>query len=132
MPAPRKPTPTAQPSFSPRLRVLVGDEIALGPGKARLLELVGETGSIAGAASAMGMSYMRAWTLVRTMNRCFPEPVVVSVRGGARRGGARLTPAGREALALYREMESACAAASARPWRRLAAMLAPRGKPRSI
>ena len=48
----------------PRIRLLMGDIVALGPGKARLLEAVGETGSIAAAARAMDMSYRRAWLLV--------------------------------------------------------------------
>src|SRR5258706_10914356 len=37
-------------SLQPRLRVRVGDEIALGPGKVELLELVQQTGSITEAA----------------------------------------------------------------------------------
>lgn len=48
----------------PRIRLLIGDAVALGPGKARLLEAIGDTGSIAAAARAMGMSYARAWQLV--------------------------------------------------------------------
>lgn len=36
----------------------------LGHGKIRLLELLGETGSIASAGRRMGMSYRRAWLLV--------------------------------------------------------------------
>ena len=41
------------------IRIDLGRETALGPGKARLLELVDAEGSIRGAASAMGMSYRR-------------------------------------------------------------------------
>lgn len=89
----------------PRLRVMLGREIALGPGKADLLELIGEHGSIAEAARLLGMSYMRAWNLVRTMNACFRKPLVEAARGGQGRGGARLTPAGMRALELYRSME---------------------------
>ena len=78
----RKPKPITVKRISPRLRVLYGNEIALGPGKADLLAVVAETGSIREAAERMHMSYMRAWTLIRTMNRCFKEPLVVSIRGG--------------------------------------------------
>ena len=53
------------------LRLLLGDEIALGPGKAELIERIARTGSISAAAREMGMSYTRAWKLVRTMNACF-------------------------------------------------------------
>src|SRR5437667_9894211 len=70
------------PRFFPRMRVLCGEDIALGPGKADLLALIGETGSIRESAERMGMSYMRAWTLIKTMNACFREPVVVTLGAG--------------------------------------------------
>jgi molybdate transport system regulatory protein len=89
----------------PRLRVMRGRDIALGPGRVDLLELIGETGSLRAAAERMGMSYMRAWTLVKYTNCCFRAPVVKAVRGGKTGGGAELTEAGREAVALYRRME---------------------------
>jgi molybdate transport system regulatory protein len=95
-------------SARPRLRVLVGHTIALGPGKAELLERLQASGSITKAAQEMKMSYMRAWTLIRTMNRSFNKPVVVSNHGGASGGGAQLTATGRAVLALYREMETEC------------------------
>jgi molybdate transport system regulatory protein len=90
----------------PRIRVVFGRDIALGPGKAELLEHIARTGSLRRAAAAMDMSYMRAWTLVRTMNRCFKKPVVVAKRGGAEGGSATLTDTGKAALALYRQMEA--------------------------
>jgi molybdate transport system regulatory protein len=80
-----------------------GDVILLGPGKADLLEAIGDSGSIRGAAKELGMSYMRAWSLVRTMNEAFLEPLVESTRGGA--GGATLTREGAKVLALYRRMQ---------------------------
>jgi molybdate transport system regulatory protein len=91
-------------SLHPRLRVICGESIALGPGKVDLLELVFKTGSIREAADRMGMSYMRAWTLIKTMNACFREPLVEAVRGGSKHGGAKLTATGREsAQALSRD-----------------------------
>jgi molybdate transport system regulatory protein len=59
---------TVPVTIRPRWRVMWPDEIALGPGKAELLALVEETGSINEAAHRMGMSYMRAWSLIKTMN----------------------------------------------------------------
>ena len=94
-------------SLRPRFRVVCGTAIAFGPGKADLLEALERTGSITEAASRLKMSYMRAWTLIRTMNRCFYEPLVISVRGGTHGGGgAQLTAAGSKVLALYRRMEA--------------------------
>ena len=109
----------------PRLRVLRGDEVALGPGKVALLEAIGRERTMAGAARALGMSYMRAWTLARTMNRSFRAPLVRTGRGGAAGGVTALTPAGARAVRLYREMEHASLRASARPWARLRRLLRP-------
>src|SRR5579859_7645630 len=90
----------------PRIRVVFGRDIALGPGKVELLEHIGRTGSLRKAAAAMDMSYMRAWTLVQMMNRCFKNPVVVTKRGGVEGGAALLTETGEIVLALYRRMEA--------------------------
>ncbi|MCE5182618.1 MAG: LysR family transcriptional regulator [Betaproteobacteria bacterium] len=86
-------------------RILIGPAIAIGPGKADLLEGIGRTGSISAAARAMNMSYRRAWLLVDTMNRCFKQPLVAAQTGGKGGGGAQITDLGREILHHYREME---------------------------
>ena len=93
------------PVPAPRLRILLGRAIAIGPGKAELLRLIEEMGSISAAAREMGMSYRRAWTLVETMNGAFREPVVAAAIGGRGGGGAQVTDFGREALNRYRAME---------------------------
>src|SRR5271166_3816786 len=100
-----KSSPARLPALHPRFRIVCGREIAFGPGKADLLALIGQTGSINQAAKRMGMSYMRAWSLVRTMNRSFRKPLVLATHGGAGGGGAQLTETGRQILALYRQME---------------------------
>ena len=76
------------------LRIEFDEERAIGPGKARLLELIQEHRSIAAAGRAMGMSYRRAWLLVDDLNHCFDEPVVLAQHGGRAGGGAALTPFG--------------------------------------
>ena len=86
-------------------RVVVAGERALGPGKADLLELISETGSISAAAKRMNMSYSRAWQLVDVMNHAFKKPLVRTATGGARGGGAEITPEGRNVLVLYRRMQ---------------------------
>ncbi len=107
-------------SVRPRIRIIDEDGvIALGPGKADLLEAIAQHGSIRAAASAIDMSYMRAWNLVRTMNGAFRSPVVEKVRGGPRQGGARLTSRGDAVLDLYRRMERRSTAAIANEWRAL-------------
>ena len=103
-------------SLLPRLRIVSGKKIAFGPGKAELLALIAETGSIGDAAKRMKMSYMRAWSLVQTMNGCFKEPLIAAARGGQERGGAELTEAGRRVLKLYQLMEAASLKASKSHW----------------
>lgn len=110
-------------SLRPRLRILCGEDIALGPGKVDLLALIAETGSIREAAERMHMSYMRAWSLIRTMNRCFKEPVVVAVRGGKEGGGARLTETGRKAFKLYEAMINDCVRVTNARWKELQRLL---------
>jgi molybdate transport system regulatory protein len=97
---------TVRKRFKSHFRVYCGEDIALGPGKVELLHHISETGSISEAARRMGMSYNRAWLLVRTMNRCFKEPLVLATRGGDTHGGAELTRTGKQMLELYQEMES--------------------------
>src|SRR5258706_2882531 len=97
--------------LEPRWRLMLGPAIAIGPGKAALLEAIAETGSISAAGRRMGMSYRRAWLLVKTMNACFKEPLVDAAKGGVKGGGAQLTRAGERALQSYRRMEARAAKA---------------------
>jgi molybdate transport system regulatory protein len=95
------------------LRVVLGSEVVVGPGKAELLEGIAETGSIAAAGRRMGMSYKRAWMLVEAMNTMFAAPLVDAAKGGAGGGGAALTPLGSRILAAYRRLEAQAAEAGA-------------------
>lgn len=113
----------ATPGVTLRLRLMFGDRLMLGPGKAELLARIEETGSIAAAGRAMGMSYRRAWALVEEMNAAFRAPLVASARGGAGGGGASLTPEGREVLAAYQTLLAATEAAAAPGVGRIAALL---------
>jgi molybdate transport system regulatory protein len=87
-----------------KLQLYCGDEIAMGPGKADLLEAIAREGSISAAGRALGMSYRRAWMLVDTMNRCFRTPLIETHPGGGQQAGAKLTAAGETALAAYRAL----------------------------
>ncbi|HUW37386.1 MAG TPA: winged helix-turn-helix domain-containing protein [Rhodocyclaceae bacterium] len=90
----------------PKIRILIGAVVAIGPGKANLLEAIGRSGSISAAAREMGMSYRRAWLLVDGMNASFAEPLVETATGGNRGGGARLSAYGVEVLRRYRALEA--------------------------
>jgi molybdate transport system regulatory protein len=108
----KPPAPSPDP-LRLSIRIALGADMRLGPGKADLLERIGATGSIAAAGRSMGMSYKRAWMLVEEMNRAFRDPLVVPVRGGAQGGGARLTDSGAAVLAHYRKLQDITAEAGA-------------------
>lgn len=84
-----------------RVSIVFESGARIGPGKAKLLESIRDTGSISAAAREMGMSYKRAWVLLDSINRAFIEPVVTAAPGGAGGGGASLTPFGTELLERY-------------------------------
>ena len=106
-------------ALRPRLRVMRGSHIALGPGKVELLDHILERGSIVRAAKRMGMSYMRAWTLIRTMEACFKQRLVQTQRGGKQGGSADLTETGRKVTAIYHGMEEDCLRATRRGWQKM-------------
>ncbi len=112
-------------SSGPRLRVLLGSTIAIGPGKADLLEAIGRSGSISAAAREMGMSYRRAWLLVEAANKAFREPLVSTATGGSGGGGAQLTDFGLQVVERYRAMELHAAAAIAPEFAAFRKLLAP-------
>ncbi len=109
------------------IRIGFDESRALGPGKVRLLELIGETGSISAAGRAMEMSYRRAWLLVDELNRAFENPVISAQPGGKSGGGAHLTDWGRDVIAHYRRIEKLAAAAVADEVALLHARLTPNG-----
>lgn len=96
----------ARPVLKIKLQILCGDEIAMGPGKADLIEAIEAHGSISAAARAIGMSYRRAWLLVDTMNRCWKAPIIETAPGGTARAGARVTAFGKDVLGLYRALQA--------------------------
>ena len=91
------------------LRVVLRDGVAMGPGRADLLQGIAELGSIAAAGRAMGMSYRRAWLLMDETARAFGGTLVVAAQGGRSGGGARLTERGIAVLEAYRRLEGKAA-----------------------
>jgi molybdate transport system regulatory protein len=87
------------------IRVSIDDAGAMGPGKARLMELIQETGSIRAAAKAMKVSYRRAWMLLRETEDIFGAPVLERQTGGKGGGGTALTRRGQKIVAHYRAIE---------------------------
>ena len=95
-----------------RFRVVLRPGVALGPGKADLLEAIRDTRSLTAAAARFGMSYKRCWSLVQELNAAFRAPLVETEKGGTGGGGgARLSDLGGHVLDRYRQMEADAGAA---------------------
>ncbi|HWQ39729.1 MAG TPA: winged helix-turn-helix domain-containing protein [Burkholderiales bacterium] len=119
----RSAAPASRAALKPQIRIMFRRAIAMGPGKADLLEAIADTGSISAAARKLGMSYRRAWLLVDTMNRCFERPLVQTATGGSRGGGARVTELGQDVIRRYRAMDRKATAAVARELAEFAALM---------
>lgn len=90
------------PALKIKIQIYCGEEIAMGPGKADLLDAIASEGSISAAGRKLKMSYRRCWMLVDVMNRCWAMPLVATSSEGA-----RLTDYGVQIVARYRAMQAA-------------------------
>ena len=77
----------------------------LSSGRAELLRLIDETGSLTKSAEKMKMSYRHAWGIIQKINKSVGEDIVISERGGKEGGRTVLTEAGKKILKLYLEKE---------------------------
>jgi molybdate transport system regulatory protein len=110
-----------------KIRIDIGQDALIGPGKVELLETIQKTGSIRSAAAAMKMSYRRAWILLQETQMIMGAPVIDAKTGGARGGGAVLTETGRALVSHYRRIEKLAAKSAAVDLRALT-RIAGRGK----
>ncbi|MCG5074786.1 TOBE domain-containing protein [Paraburkholderia tagetis] len=76
-----------------------------GAARIALLAAIRETGSITGAAKAVGMSYKGAWDAIDAMNNLAGEPLVVRATGGKGGGGTTLTPRAQRLIATFGAIE---------------------------
>ena len=90
--------------LDPRIKLWVEKDglLVLSDYRARLLQHVAETGSLAEAAQRMGLSYRRAWGKIREIEQNLGVRLVQSEVGGAGGGGSRLTREGERLIALYK------------------------------
>ncbi|MCY3881922.1 MAG: LysR family transcriptional regulator [Chloroflexi bacterium] len=95
------------PSSEPRQKLWIetGGQLVMSDYRVRLLELVAETGSLAEAASALGLSYRRAWGKVKEIEANLGRPLVRSEVGGAGGGRTLLTPQAEELVTAYRRFQ---------------------------
>lgn len=90
--------------LQPKLKVWVvfRDRTKFGDGRAQLLELIDELGSIKKAVARFGMSYRSAWGYIQELEKAAGFKFVARQPGGGRRSGTRLTKKGRDFLQRYR------------------------------
>jgi len=81
-----------------------------GPGIATLLSRVREHHSLRAAAASMEMAYSKAWRIIRTAESAFGCKLLLTTTGGARGGGAVLSPEAEKLLEAY---EAYCAEVNA-------------------
>ena len=88
-----------------KLWIETGGQLVMSDYRVRLLELVAETGSLAEAASALGLSYRRAWGKVKEIEANLGRPLVRSEVGGAGGGRTILTPDAERIVTAYRRFQ---------------------------
>jgi len=81
--------------------VVFGERVKMGDGRAQLLELIDELGSIKKAVSGFGMSYRNAWGYLQELEQAAGFKILERTPGGGPRSGTRLTGAGRQFLKRY-------------------------------
>lgn len=90
-------------SMKPRFKVwvLFGGRTKFGDGRAQLLELIHELGSIKRAVARFSMSYRNAWGYLRELDEAAGFEFLERKAGGGPRGGTRLTKEGQAFLKRY-------------------------------
>ena len=76
-----------------------------GPGVAELLSLIDETGSVRHASEEMGLSYSKAWKMIRGTEKATGKEAVKRQQGGKGGGKAELTESGKKLLESFNAIE---------------------------
>lgn len=76
-----------------------------GPGVAELFTLIDETGSVRHASEKMGLSYSKAWKMIRGTEKATGKAAVTRIQGGKGGGRAELTADGKKLLEAFSHLE---------------------------
>ena len=79
-----------------------GGKKYFGPGPMELLEKIDDTGSITKAARQMGMSYTKAWAIIKRLNAHAAHPLIETQSGGDKGGGSFISPEAKQLIAYHR------------------------------
>ncbi len=80
-------------------------ELVFGTGKAHILKAIGQTGSINKAAKQLNMSYRRAWSHIKTIEKRLAKPLLIRIKGGKNGGGAVLTEYAKDLIQKFETLE---------------------------
>lgn len=78
---------------------------AFGEGPYELLKNVEKIGSLSGAAKKMGISYKKAWKIIKNCEKRLNFPLLERRIGGRMGGGSKITEQGRLFLEKYEDFK---------------------------
>ena len=93
-------------------------KFVMSDGRAKLLRMIKETGSLSRSAKEMAMSYRHAWGVLHRISQGAGGKVVESTRGGKEGGVTRLTPFGEEVLREYENKAASLQSQFEHEWKR--------------
>jgi molybdate transport system regulatory protein len=107
-------------TLAPRLKVwfTLRGSFLMGPNYLRFLRAVDETGTIRQAGKTVGWSYRTCLNRIRRMEHVLGRQVLQTARGGTSGGGARLSPEGRQLVAIFERWQQDVADYSQRAFRK--------------
>ena len=113
-----------------RFRIDFANGFSVGPGKVELLRAIDQHGSLSEAAKSIGLSYRRAWLLVKDLSDIFRKPITTSTVGGHMGGGGvSVTPLGKMLISAYEEADRYHRDYSSTNLKTLAGMLSAESRP---
>ncbi len=98
-------SPTEPLALAGSVWLQAGAQTLGGAARIALLAAIHETGSITGAAKAVGMSYKAAWDAIDAMNNLAGEALVKRASGGKGGGGTTLTARALKLIETFRAIE---------------------------
>ena|GEM_PF-586270 len=81
-------------------------KLVMGEGRLKILQAIQETGSISEGARILGMSYTKAWALIRSVEKAAGRKIVERKAGGEGGGWAKVTPYGKALLKYYDKLNT--------------------------
>ena len=89
-----------------KIKIQIRKNFYIGPGKVALLEAIVTHGSIFSAAKAMGMSYRKAWKLIKEINDASLKKIIITNTGGKGVRGTKLSSEGIKFIKAFRSIEN--------------------------